>query len=415
MNAATQQSPDPRRPVWPGTLALLLVCGLSLVAKSPDALTNPQFWAEDGTIFFQQQQSHVLPLLLTPYAGYLHLLPRLVAWLASWGPLPLAPVIYCMAAFAINTLCVGYFLLSLAPWRLALVAYGGIFLTPTSGEFFGSLSNCQWFVQLFLVAACFAPVSPCGRCRSAVLSILVLVAALTGPFALLLALLHGALVAAARFGRLPLPALKALAEAEGRYRLTALWLGAGVQASVLAFNKGVSATADSPRLILEALGAWTQGHLIGAEVLPSMLFLAALALLLAAIAWLGRVRGTALFLFVLMSLALLEIAAASGKLNGNGMSIDAGDRYFFLFKIAFWMLAYELARTPWAGRLGLHAAVAALLIANALWHSGRLQRKPLADKQWSQAVAPVERGQTVKVPINPTPWSVVVQPDRRFK
>ena len=51
-----------------------------LVVRRADALTNPQFWAEDATIFFKTAfEQPTLASLLAPYAGYLHLVPRCVA------------------------------------------------------------------------------------------------------------------------------------------------------------------------------------------------------------------------------------------------------------------------------------------------------------------------------------------------
>jgi hypothetical protein len=401
--------PAPPRPAWPTALGVFALCLAALVVKSPDALYQPQFWAEDGAVFFQQQQTHALPQLFIPYAGYLHLLPRLVAWLAAWAPLAWAPAIYCLAAFAINAACVGYFLHRLAPWRLAWIGFGAIFLTPTSGEIFGSLANCQWFAQLFLLAACFIPVPREGR-RVAVMSLLVLAVALTGPFALLLALIHGALVAAARIGPRLRPAMSSLAEGGGRYRLVALWTGAFVQAICLALGEG-PASAYSLSLLVAALGSWSQVHLVGVALLPAELFLAGLLALMAASAGLSAQRGAALFLLVLMALALLEIAAVSGRANisvlGSGMGY--GDRYFFLFKLAFWLLAFDLARRVWPrARLGF--VVAGLLMVLAAAHPGRFQRPPLEDKQWRRAIAPVEAGQTAVVDINPTPWTITVRP-----
>ena len=89
-----------------------------------------------------------------------------------------------------------------------------------------------------------------------------------------------------------------------------------------------------------------------------------------------------------------------------------GDRYFFLFKLAFWLLSFELARGAWAGRRGhLGVAVAALLLAVAAAQPERLRRAPLADKQWRQAIAPALAGESAEVAINPSPWTITVHPE----
>lgn len=408
---STVLPPAPPRPAWPTGLGLFALCLAALVVKSPDALYQPQFWAEDGAVFFQQQQAHALPQLFIPYAGYLHLLPRLVAWLAAWAPLAWAPAIYCLAAFAINAAGAGYFLHRLAPWRLAWIGFAAIFLTPTSGEIFGNLTSSQWFAQLFLLAACFIPVSREGR-GAALMPLMVLAVALTGPFALLLAVIHGALVAAASIWPRFAPAMSSLARGGGRYRLAALWLGACVQATYLAVDHG-PASAYSLSLLVAALGSWSQVHLVGVALLPAELFLAGLLALTAASAGAARERGAGLFLAVLMALALVEIAAVSGRANISvlGQGMGYGDRYFFLFKLAFWLLAFDLARRLRVGPRGhFGVVVAGLLAALAAAHPGRFQRQPLEDKQWRRAIAPVEAGQTVVVDINPTPWTITVRP-----
>src|SRR5215469_2472520 len=96
------------------TLYYLLSLGL-LCLKSLDAITNPQFWAEDGAIFYAQQTANYWPQIATPYAGYLHVVPRVVAWLSSSiDPLYL-PLIYNISAITINAACVAYSILELSP------------------------------------------------------------------------------------------------------------------------------------------------------------------------------------------------------------------------------------------------------------------------------------------------------------
>ena len=70
---------------------MTVVCGLVLYARMPDAFSHPQFWAEDGTIFFLDAHSGGWRALLDPYSGYLHLIPRAVAWLAELLPYELIP------------------------------------------------------------------------------------------------------------------------------------------------------------------------------------------------------------------------------------------------------------------------------------------------------------------------------------
>ena len=52
---------------------------LILVLRAYEAFGNPQIWAEDGSLFWIQQNTDGLAALFKPYAGYQNLLPRLTA------------------------------------------------------------------------------------------------------------------------------------------------------------------------------------------------------------------------------------------------------------------------------------------------------------------------------------------------
>jgi len=76
-------------------LTVIVVFGVTvalLFARAPDALRAPQFWAEDAVIFWVQQYEHgLLGSLLRPLAGYLHVMPRLIAALADFLRYPMHP------------------------------------------------------------------------------------------------------------------------------------------------------------------------------------------------------------------------------------------------------------------------------------------------------------------------------------
>lgn len=68
-------------------MALLLFLGLAaalleLRFAAPGPIAQ-YLWAEDGSIFINQAHTLGLAALWQPYAGYLHLYPRLVALLAN--------------------------------------------------------------------------------------------------------------------------------------------------------------------------------------------------------------------------------------------------------------------------------------------------------------------------------------------
>src|SRR5258707_268432 len=86
---------EPRLAGW-----FLALSALLLVLRKPWALYAPQFWAEDGSVFFSRDVLMGVRAFLKPYQGSLHLLPRLVAWVASHSAdVAWWPGIYNAAAF----------------------------------------------------------------------------------------------------------------------------------------------------------------------------------------------------------------------------------------------------------------------------------------------------------------------------
>ena len=134
------------------------------VGRRPDALFNPQFWAEDGYVFFKDQLllglSHSL---LLEYAGYLHFVPRMVAAFASWFPVARAPFLYNLAATAIEALALSLFALPAYRYvmrpdylRVAVcIVAACVFSAP---EVISNLTDAQWFLALGALVLLFYPV-----------------------------------------------------------------------------------------------------------------------------------------------------------------------------------------------------------------------------------------------------------------
>src|SRR5215213_3404491 len=122
-------SPSPARVAWksPRNLAWVVVaCAVLLALRKPWALHTPQLWAEDGSIFLTQDEQMGVRAWWEPYNGYLHLLPRLIAWIASHTADPAWwPAIYNGLAFVITVLLFA----RLASKRVELPAKPWIMLT----------------------------------------------------------------------------------------------------------------------------------------------------------------------------------------------------------------------------------------------------------------------------------------------
>lgn len=127
---------------------------LLLLLRRPSTLTQPQLFAEDARAFFHDQ---VLfggrEALWLPVAGYLLIVPRLIALLASFVDIVHAPVVYNVVALAIAAACCGVFFLPafrtiVTSDAVRLVACVVMAAGLDSEELIGAITQSQWYLQL---------------------------------------------------------------------------------------------------------------------------------------------------------------------------------------------------------------------------------------------------------------------------
>jgi hypothetical protein len=191
MVAAIEQQQD--QPValhgWQHAAAFLLACA-ALITRRPDAIFHPQFWAEDGTIFFSQAYNlGWFHALFHAYAGYFHVIPRLAASLAILVPLSIAPLVMNLIAIGLWALPVNLLLSARsAAWGSlryrALLAFSYLAL-PNCAEVGYGVTNSQWLVALSAFLLLVASPAKARGFRIVDLLFLAL-AGLTGPFSLFL-------------------------------------------------------------------------------------------------------------------------------------------------------------------------------------------------------------------------------------
>ncbi len=146
-------------------------------------------WAEDGRIFLTGAYAEGPGVILTPYAGYLHVVPRLIAWFISVLPIDAAAVVTTITTAALTaTLAVGVFVM--AEYRVRTVAVRiAIWLSfvalPIAGsELADSFCNLHWY----LITAAFLALCAVPRNRGALIAqgLMVAAAVLCDPLALVL-------------------------------------------------------------------------------------------------------------------------------------------------------------------------------------------------------------------------------------
>jgi len=170
---------------WIGLIAVLAALFLRMTTEFEP---RDFLWAEDATVFLNGALTQGKHSLFAPYAGYIHLYPRLVALLACQFDLIWAPTIFFAGwIFAVIALvsCAWLFFrrLNIKP-AVAFLAVCLILVQPHSGEIFYNLTNVQWMTGFTLPLVALIDFS--GFARIAAI-LYIVVTTLTGPFAIMLA------------------------------------------------------------------------------------------------------------------------------------------------------------------------------------------------------------------------------------
>ncbi len=173
--------------------AVIAGCLLTLlvVSRRPENLATPQFYAEDGGLFFQEAYNDgFLPTLVRPTAGYLNTMPRLMAGLALLVPLAQAPLAVALLALLVQMLPVFYLLsaraAALVPSSAGRLAAALIYVAlPCSDEVYVCATNTQWHLNLAGALMLLLP-PPGGRVARGAELALAAIFAFTGPGGLLL-------------------------------------------------------------------------------------------------------------------------------------------------------------------------------------------------------------------------------------
>ncbi len=185
-----------RSPTYRGRPGKIIVVVLSLsylmvlLWRMPAVVVRPQFWAEDGEVFYQQaHELGFLHTVITPYAGYLHLFPRLIAGLSLFVGLRSAPLLFSAAALLIQCLPAIYLsssrMQNIGPLKVRILLallYLGV---PFVGDTYGNVTNSQWHLAVLGLLIILA--TPSQKLGWRLFDVTALsLGALSGPFCIFL-------------------------------------------------------------------------------------------------------------------------------------------------------------------------------------------------------------------------------------
>lgn len=328
-------------------LLLFVACVAVVVLRRPDAVFNPQFWAEDGKIWFAN--AHDLGAwrsLFMAQNGYLQTVSRLVAAVATVLPMQWAPLAFNLAAIAVQVLPV--MLLNstrgraLVPSLGARVVLSVLYIAqPYTTEVHANLTNAQWHLAVSAALVCCFDRWKSGRQAAFDVGLLIL-SCLSGPFCILL---------------LPCVAWLAYRRRDRRtaWLLALLVAGACMQLALAVPQMGVS-RAVAPlgatwqgflriaggQVVLAGLfgDAWLHAYLLpawrGGAVLPLIATAVGAGVLVRAV----RSGGDAAISFMAFALLVFIAALLSPQLSTTAQWVTwevphAGERHSFLPILGF--------------------------------------------------------------------------------
>ena len=382
-------------------------------------LLKPQFWAEDGTVFYQQAHEFgFLHSVLIPYSGYLHLFPRLIAGLSLFLPLSFVPLFFNLAALAVQCLPAIYIctprLENLGPFRVRLLLAFLCFGITGVHEVWGNLTNSQWQIALlsFLILIASPPQSRLGNWFDRVA---LGIGALTGPYCVLL---------------LPIAVIVAFYRRSSRTISQLAILGVGALAQTIALlivgrphlgKLGASFPLFCKLVVIRGFVPDLPASMRVARLLhlpvDSWIFSCCVVVAaLAVTAWIFRHGSLEMRCALLFTALMLAASLASPVVVVGGaeqwptmMMPGVGERYWFIPRLmlvvaVLWIATQRVSK--WARAAGA-AMMLAILISSAIhWH---LVRAPgMYWDPYLHVFNALPVGAQLKIPINPPPWTLLL-------
>lgn len=395
--------------------AVFLAAAFVIFLRRPDAFLLPQFYAEDGRVWYAEAyNSGWLSALLQPQDGYFQTLPRLAAALSLAGPLTLAPAVMNAVGLLFQVMPVLLLLSTICDrWgsrRFRAMLAAIYLLLPNSSELNISVTESQWRLAFsaFLIVVGKWPSARLGQafCAGAIV-----LCGLTGPFCFVL-LPVAAVVWFSRRERwlLPAGAILGLCCAVQMYSLCVLASGARADGGAL---------GASPQWLVRILaGQIYLATLVGTNVLAYQLPLIVLLsiavgfTLLVCAAWLlggFELRCLVVFAAVLFFAALANpvVKGLNGHTKWQILASVSGVHYWFFPTLAFaWCVAAYAVKLGSLERTRIASAALVALLSVGILRDFRMPA--YVDFKASRHARVFEaspHGTVMTIPENPPGWT----------
>ncbi|MFG1398280.1 hypothetical protein [Roseixanthobacter pseudopolyaromaticivorans] len=381
------------RPLFAATFCLF---ALGLYAWANPYLAAPAFWAEDGLVFWNAAYSEPFYRpFLEPYAGYLHLIPRLIAASATLLPYKVQPAFYAYASVAFSAWTAALVCVSVQRRAVGLAFALLMVVVPHTGEVWATPTNLQWIMACALPVIALSPVPESRFVRVSQLAFMVL-AALTGPFMVLSAPLWA--VRAVRCWR--------ARDRHGAALVAIAAAGALVQLYFMTRQAVMVDVAGTVRDFPLALGTFLLRWMVQCTGPVSVLSLLFVVTLLGSLIF-GRDRvlraGCLGFGLMILFATAHKFANAIDSLNAPN-----ADRYFFIPSVMAAFIWASLVADPGARWLRLPAGLLLLQFVFQAVTTPLAERKPTEFAANWRGYAHLIGKQDVTVTFPPN-WQIVVK------
>lgn len=405
-----------------------------LLLRKPDILTNPQLYAEDGSVFLRDQLVFPMTAVFFPYNGQFHLLPRILALFESFFPMLAVPLLCSIVSVFIHSLCLSIFFL---PWNRWLIENDSlraavclVLATTLDGsEMIGFSGPLMWYLFLAGILLLFRPESGAPqttRGRSASVAAMALIGMSVAPMVTLTPFVIW--LAIKRRGIQRVMAVTLLCVLVAQFSALAFtqrtdhpaqplsgWLVLASQVGTATVVSWVYAGVLTPLMGKSAAVVISRFPSIG----PSLFAVIGLAIVVTWLLTVSPPHDRARLTFGLyVSLAPLASAlytrnliGLSLSLNGNGPATPA--RYMVLASaLLVYMTCLLIQKLPLRDR---RLQAACLVLVFALGIRFNFHQKPYADFNWKAAVPKIVawraahtkgRPDPLAIPIVPAPWAI---------
>jgi hypothetical protein len=410
---------------WAGVIAL----------RRPDVFTRPQFWAEDGTVWYAQAYNHPgIARVVEPYGGYLQLVPRIAGLASQLVDFTAAPLLMAVLALLVQTIAPVFLLSDRFAWavprrgvRIVLAAL--LVAVPNQMEVHVNVSNSQ--VHLALLAFLVLLAEPrAARAWRAFDATCLLASGFSGPFCILL--LPVALLcwwhrrdrwSFVRLACVAIPALvqvAVLARSSSRpFMPTSPSLTPRARTTPYGATPGNLLRIFGGQIVVGSLAGWRTyaalqpGTFTAHPWLPALLGLAGVALLLRAalVSHSFALRLLLLFATLNMSAALASPMIFGGQPLWVMLQIPgAGQRYWYSMTLAFLVtIVWTAAADPRRAMRALAALLLTVLVLVGIRRDFVLPPRANLDfPAQAERLTWSPPGKVVRIAILPVPFTMAL-------